>query len=154
MKLKDVQLDRPNEEILVLPRNGQDIVIKARAILDFSDFDTLCPVPKPPRIQHRGGRWVDNPTDEKFIKAHEDWAKARLWWMIIQSLKATEGLEWETIQANDSETWTNVEQELTDANFTEAERNLIVDLVLRANNLKSDHLEEAKTRFFDQQLRE
>lgn len=147
MLIQGRKLDGPKEEVLVIPRQDQDIIFKAKAVLDYSDFDQLCPRPTPPIVIKRGGAKVADPTDIDYQKSLDVWATNRTHWMILQSLSATEGLEWETIDLVKPETWGNYEDELRQSGFSEAEGARIVNLVISANGLDQSKIDEATQRF-------
>ena len=51
MKLAGRKIEGANVEYIVLPRgDGEPLVLKAQAILDYSPFDMLCPPPRPPTV--------------------------------------------------------------------------------------------------------
>jgi hypothetical protein len=78
MKINGEEIKGPNTELIVIPRsNGNPIVFKAQAILDFDDFDKLCPRPKPPQTIKRGEGVVSNPEDPIFKRNLEIWGTKR-----------------------------------------------------------------------------
>ena len=48
MKIGGVEIKGPHEELLILPRPDENIIIRAKAVMDMDVFDKLCPEPKPP----------------------------------------------------------------------------------------------------------
>jgi len=49
MKLLGKKITGPNETIIVIPRfNSDNIIFKARAVLEMDEFDEMCPTPEPP----------------------------------------------------------------------------------------------------------
>src|SRR4030042_3160573 len=146
MKIKGKKIEGANIEIIPILRSEGDIFLKAQAILDMNEFDKMCPAPKPPK-RKIGTEDVPNLKDVNYLKALDLHAENRLNWMIITSLKATEDLEWETIDLGDSSTWRNVRKELKDSGFTEFEINRIIAGVMTANSLNEAKLEEARERF-------
>jgi len=147
MLLHGKKLDGPKEEILVIPRQGGDLVFKAKAILDYGNFDKLCPRPTPPQIVKPGGAKTTDPTDIDYLRKLDEWAQQKTHWMILQSLSATEELTWETIDLVNPNTWANYETELRQAGFSEAEGGRIISLVISANGLDQDKIDEATNRF-------
>ena len=147
MKFNGEKLDKPNVEVLVIPRNDKDIVIKAQAVLDYASFEMLCPAPKPPVKMVPGGEKITNPEDPEYIKRIDDWAAKKSTWMILKSLEATPGLEWETIKKDDPETWDNYQKELEEAFFSDAEIGRIINTVSTACGLNQDKIDEAMKRF-------
>lgn len=156
-------IPRPSTQTPVLDDQGQpilnedgsikmqevinDIVFTARAVLDFSDFEKLCPPPEPPVSKRPGGASFKNVEHPTYKMAVSKWNVDRTFWIIIESLKATEGLEWETVNPADSTTWANFSTELETAGFNWKEINMIREAVWKANALDDDHLEAAKQRF-------
>lgn len=149
MKLSGKKIEGPNEETIVIPRGEGQIVLKARAILDYSEFEALVPAPKAPTITHVGGEVSEDIKDKDFLKLREDYAAKRFRWIILKSLEATPELEWETIKMNDPATWENLEKELTSSGFSVPEVGLIYSGAMAANTLDGDKIKEAKTRFFN-----
>lgn len=150
MKLNGKKLDTPNIETIVFPRaNGEDIIFKAQAVLDLNDFEKLCPEPKPPRMIKRGSiEPMDNVEDPAYKQSIFNHNKLRMDWLILQSLRATEELEWETVKYDDPSTWASYEQELKDSKFSLAEVQRIRLGVMAANSLSESKIEEARQRFF------
>jgi hypothetical protein len=153
MKLNGVRLECPNIAVLVLPRPDGDIVFKAQAVLDFDEFEKICPPPTPPVRVVKGRREV-MASDPEYIKQLNAHNEKRMAWIILKSLEATEGLEWETVNMNDPETYTNYVQELKDAKFSVVEINKIVMLALQANALDEAKLEAARQAFLAGQGKE
>ena len=69
MKMNGVKLECPNEVILVLPRPDMDVVFKAKAVMDYDEFDALCKDPKPPVKVMKGGKREVNAMDPDYIRA-------------------------------------------------------------------------------------
>jgi len=83
------------------------------AVLDYTEFEKLCPQPKAPlKMNIKTGENTVLPNDPAFRKKLNDWSDLRIAWMCIQSLKATPDLEWDTVKYDDPETWLNWESEL------------------------------------------
>lgn len=153
MKLNGKTISGPTPEVMVIPKGGEEIVIKAQAVLDYDEFEKLSPAPNPPEIIHKGGEKTYAVNDKKYTEDLMSWAEKKNAWMTITSLKATEGLEWETVKMDDPETWGNYMSELK-AVFTENEINMIYDLVLTACGLNQRKIEEATKRFLAGQAQE
>jgi hypothetical protein len=147
MKLFGQSIKGPNVEVLALPRDGKVLVIKAQAILDTDAFETVCPRPKPPRVQRPGKGYEDDPKDEGFLAQLSNWAQKKTDWMVVTSLAPTEGLEWERVKLDQPETWKEWRKELQEAFFSDREVQLILTLVFSVNSLSEAHLEEARKRF-------
>jgi hypothetical protein len=149
MKLHGQKIDGPNVEIIVLPRGNDkpDIIFRAQAILDSKEFDKLCPVPEPPGRIMKGGKKELNFNDSAYQAEMRRYADKRVAWMVLESLKATEGLEWETVTLNDHTTWLKYEDELKAAGFSYIEVQRIQNGVFTANCLNEAKVEEARQNF-------
>mgnify|MGYP003417831037 CR=1 FL=1 len=152
MKIKGKVVAETNIETVVIPRPSGPIVFKAQAVLDHKDFESLCPVPQPPGVLKPGGKKGFDYDDANYLDAQEKYAKRKFAWLVLQSLKATEGLEWETVDLGNPDTWLNYEQELRDSKFNETEIVYIVRAVLTANSLDEDKIESARQSFLAGQL--
>jgi len=148
MKIYGRQISGPNVEILVIPRPEGDIVFKAQAVLDYTIFDRMVPKPTPPLIRRRGSRTQQPDRDDKnYLLSIEQYGSSRVSFMVIESLKATPGLEWDLVKYENPDTWGLYEKELQESGFTRSEINMIVGAVMTANSLNEDKLEEARQRF-------
>lgn len=147
MKYNGQTFDAPSEAVVVLIKNGKDIPFKARAILDYSRFDALCPRPKPKKIMKAGGKEELLFNDPSYLAALNHWGTVKTAYTIVESLKATPGLEFETVKEDDPTSWSNWRQEFEKAFFTDPEITRIVSAVWEANGIDEDKLEEARKRF-------
>ena len=146
MKIGGQPISRPIDEIIVLPRGDQNIIFKAQAVINYEEFEKLCPEPQPPTRNYPGGRQEIANDDPNFLKNRDDWANKRSSWLIIESLKVTPGLEWETVDYSKPETWENYRKEL-EGTFTTGEINAIIGGVFKANSLDEDRFEQARKQF-------
>lgn len=148
MKIKGKKIEGPNVEVVIIPRGeGDDIIFKAEAVLDMSQFEQLCPTPTAPLKMIQGGAKVPDFEDKEFQKALNEYSKKRTEYMFIKSLSATEGLEWEIINPIDPLTWGLLEEEFVKAGLSQIEISRIMNGVITANCLNEDRLEEARQRF-------
>lgn len=148
MKIQGKKIEGPNEMTIVTPRfNGADIILKARAIVDMVPFEKVCTPPEPPRKTLPGGKQVPNIKDSNYLKELDRHSIRRLNWIVLTSLEATEGLEWETIDLADPSTWDNFRKELRNSGFSDIEINRIVADCISVNALDEDKIEEARERF-------
>ncbi len=149
MKIQGRSISGPNIEIIPIPRgSGDPIIFKAQAVLNREDFNRLCPAPKPRKKMIPGGRQSEDIKDPKYLKAVDDYNSQYVAWLVLESLSATEGLEWETVDKADPSTWSKYTKELNDAGFSDPEIGRIVQGVMDANCLNEDRIEEARKRFF------
>lgn len=152
MKIEGIKLDEPRYEVIVFPRrklNGieQNIVIKVKAVIDYDAFEKLCPMPVAPTVYLPNDVIQINVDDPKYKITLDEWARNRTSWMIIESLKATENLSWDTIIPNDPSTWKNYSEELKAANFTDVEIGKIIQLAAIACGLNDSKIQEATEAF-------
>ena len=147
MKIKGKKIEGVNVEVIPIPRGDcDDIIFQARAIQDMGPFDKMCPSPVPPQRKIDG---VDVPQlkDPNYLKALQRRGEQRMAWMTITSLEATEGLEWETVKANDPSTWLQLEPELKKSGFSAVEIQRIIAGVVDVNALSEAKIEAARERF-------
>ncbi len=148
MKLNGKTLIKPNIELIIIPRgDGEDIVFKAQGVNDTTVFDKLCPTPEPPTRIYPGGRKAQDVTAPEYLKSLAEQNSQRFHFMMLESLKVTEGLEWDTVDISRPETWKNYADELAAAGLTNTEINMVVNGVMAANCLNEDRIEEARQRF-------
>jgi hypothetical protein len=136
-----------NIEVVVIPRQDGDIVFQAQAVLDYSDFEKLNPRPVPPEIMRPGGVKALDVEDKVFNEKIFEWAQQKTSWMVLKSLQATPGLEWETVNLSDPSTWANYAKEMTESGLTPAEIARVVDCVTTACGLNQKKIDEATQRF-------
>ncbi len=145
MKIGNVEITGPHEELLVLPHGDQEIVIRAKAVLDMDTFDKLCPEPKPPGKRTREG-WIPNPDDTNYKTILDQYQNRRLGYMIIKSLEPS-NIEWPTVNINDPHTWANYVLDMRAGGLSNIEINRIISCVMQANALDEKKLEEARRHF-------
>lgn len=137
----------PNVEYVVIPRSDGDIPFTCSAVLDFEEFDKVCPAPEPPMVVRPGGLQTPDMEDADYTKAVQEHGKKRMSWMIVKSLSATEGLEWETVNMQNPDTWENYEKELQSAGFAFMEVIHIRNACLQVNMFDETKMIEARKRF-------
>ena len=145
MKINGQQPVGPAEEVLVLPRANGDIVFTARAVMDMEEFHAQSPPPKAPgRLTKEGFQHnFDDPTYRKQVDHN---AEMRLGYLVIRSLEATE-IEWDTVDINKPETWTNWSKDLKEAGFNQNEIDRILITCMQANCLDEMKLKAARDAF-------
>ncbi len=134
-------------EYIVIPRNDGDIVLKATAILDYDEFEKLCPEPKAPGVMKPGGQMSYDYNDRGYKHELEQRSEKRFGYLILKSLSATEGLEFETVSLTDPGTWHLWKDEFKNAGLTQGEISIITQGVLNANGVNEQRLKEARDRF-------
>lgn len=147
MKLGGKKLSA-NVVIIPIPRGTDEAhIFKAQAVLDMQAFDAVCPMPKAPKKLIKGQGLSEDRNNPVYKAALADYAKNRLAWMVLESLKATPDLEWETVNPDDPSTWMNYEKELREGGFSEMEMVRLVQGVMDANCLNEELINEARKRF-------
>lgn len=147
MKIKGKKIEGVNVEIIPIPRgNGPDIILKAKAVMDITPFEKMCPTPKPPLRKIEG---VDVPQlkDSNYLQQVTRHAEQRMMWLIITSLEATEGLEWEKVKADDPSSWIQLKEEFKESGFSNVETQRIIGSVVSVNCLSEVKVEAARERF-------
>lgn len=144
MKIGSVEIT-PCEEILVLPRPGEDLVIIAHSVTTMDEFDTLCPEPQPPGIRTKDGFRPDKE-DEGYKELVAHHAAQRTHFMVINSLIPSE-IEWDNVTLDDPVTWKNWSEELKEAGLSDIECGRILKCVLSANSLDDEKIDAARDSF-------
>lgn len=148
MKIAGKSVSLPSIQTVVIPREDGDIIFKLGPVKNLNaEFDKLYPEPNVPVRQKRGQEPVKEYSNPEYLAKIDKRNSARLGFMVIQSLRATEDLEWETVDLNDPNTWENYLTEMRASNLSEVEISEIVKGSIKANALDSDALDEAKDRF-------
>jgi hypothetical protein len=152
MKIGGRIVDGPHEEVLVLPRGDDPLVIRARAVLDLEEFDRICPDPKPPGKLTKDG-WVPNKDDPTYKQMLEAQNAKRIAYMVIRSLEPS-NIEWDTVKIEDPRTWLKYVEDFKNAGLASVEINRIIQCVMIANSLDEAKLEEARKLFLLGQRKE
>jgi len=145
MKIGGVSISGPHEEILVLPRGEDQIVIRAQSVLDLEEFDKICPAPKPPGKLTKDG-WIPNLEDESYRQSISRLNERRIAYLVVRSLEPSQ-IEWDTVDIGNPKTWTNYTVDFKNAGFSTIEVNRIVACVMAANSLDEAKLEQARKVF-------
>jgi hypothetical protein len=146
MKIGGIEFKNPCEEVLVLPRlNTDDIVIKARAVMDMDAFDALCPLPKAPVVRKKGGA-APNLSDKTYLQQVAQRDQIRFAYMVIKSLEPSE-IEWEHVDMDQPSTWLKWTDEFKEAGVSATEVNRVIACVMQANSLDEAKLKEARDLF-------
>ena len=147
MKFKGKVVKGKNQEIIPIPRPGEDIIFIAEAVQDWSQFSELMPEPTPPTVIKPGGVRFEDVQNPNYLKAMEEYVAARTDYLVLVSLQASPDVIWETVDISKPNTWKNYRKELADADITEIEVGKIVMGVMRANSLDESMIDEARANF-------
>ena len=145
MKIGGIEVSGPNEEILVLPRLGADVVIRAKSVSDMTGFEAVAKVPKAPGKYTKNG-FEPLLEDVTYLQKVDHYNNLRMAYMILKSLEASE-IEWETVDIENPKTWLGWDKELREAGMSDIEINRIVMCVMQANSLDESKLEQARELF-------
>ncbi len=151
MRYKGKQLRGPKVETLAIPREDGDIIFQAQAVMDYGPFLAIDPEPEIPDKIVVGGKRIKDPENSIYKAGYTKWLERKQLWMILESLKVTKDMEWETVDLGDPATYNNYWDELGEAGFNEIERLLIRNLALKTNSIDSEKMEEARERFLHEQ---
>jgi hypothetical protein len=147
MKMHGKEVRGVNRDVLVIPRMDGDLVFVAEAIQDWTEFETLCPVPSVPQKMIKGGKMVADPEAKEYQEKMLVWAQRKTNYMVLKSLTPTEGLEWETVQMQNPETWGNWRKELEESGFIENEVVKLLQLCSNVNCITEDMMARARENF-------
>jgi hypothetical protein len=144
MRIGGVLVEGPAQEVLILPRGEQVLVIRAQAV-NLDEFDILCPEPKPPGKLTKDG-WIPNLRDESYQQMTTTHNEKRIAYLVVKSLEPSD-IEWETVKIDNPRTWTDYVKDFKAAGLTTIEINRIVQCVMQANSLDEAKLEQAREVF-------
>ncbi len=146
LKIGGRQVSGPKKGLVVLPRREGDIPFHFTAVLDDSDFEKICPPPKPPVSIKTGVGRVENVEDPVFQSRLKDREITRRHWMFLKSVSPS-NIEWQKVKMDKPETYAFWESELLEAGFSTNERQVIYLEFLTTNLLTDTMLDEARGRF-------
>ena len=145
MKLKGKSLKNDLTDYAVYPRLDGDLVFKITPVSDWSTFNELCPTPKPKTKTLADNKKEAYLEDKEYLKAVDNNNALRNAYLFINSLKETDGLEWEKVKLGEPDTWLSYLDELNE--LSTPELNDLFDRVLVVNSLSDNHIEKARARF-------
>jgi hypothetical protein len=153
LKIGGVEIKGPKTALLVIPRENQDIALKFVAVTDDAEYDLLVPMPIPPKVMKVGVGTIENYEDTNYKAALKRRGEYREDWYFLESIKPSK-IEWETVKAENPETWKNWREEFKTAGFSVLEINTIYATFLETNVLSDKMLDEARLRFLASQQAE
>lgn len=157
MKIKGKTFKGPSVEHVIIPRTGEDgepddVVFTLQAVLDFEEFEKVYPMPVPREIIKPDKSRELDANDPVYLDAIGKRNGAQMKWMILKSMEATEGLEFDKVDMEKPETWDLFDEELKEAGFTQLEVGRIIKGAMDVNGINSTRIEEAKKRFLATRL--
>lgn len=148
MKLKGHKLNVLEEKVVVIPRQQGNIVFKCRPVTRFDEFERISPQPQPPKMRRPGEKEdSEDLTDEKYLQRVDVWAELKTHYMVLKSLEATDGLEFERVDWKVPRTWRKYKDELADAGFSPYEVIKIVQCAIDACGLSAEKIDAATDAF-------
>lgn len=172
MRYKGQPIQKPKPRIIPLLRESEvrvtnnpdgtkteekidrNIYIHAEVLLDYSEFDELCPAPEAPEIKNDGEAARPNFNDPSYRIELEDHNVKRLNWIFLKSISATPDLVWDTIDMKDPSTWDRYPTELREAGFTPTQITRLVEEVYSIQAVDERKVDEARQSFLASQARE
>lgn len=147
MKVNGVALTSMRLVELYLPiAGGGAVEFKFRPLRSDEDFETVCPKPVPPIKIGKGNVKHANIEDPHFKAAVNDWVTKKLDWEFLTSISATEGLEWETVNLAEPDSWKNWRDDAAKV-FGKAELNKLFEAFINAQYLTEELMEKARDAF-------
>lgn len=139
----------PNSELIVIPRRGRDpIVLTAQAVLDYEEFENLCPKPKVSYVTKKGGVKEPDINDKGYLEQTRDYAKKQTYYMFVKSLLlGTPTLEFNLIKLEEPDSWLLFEKEFRVSGFSPGEVNYILNKIMEANTLNEAKVDAARESF-------
>ena len=159
MRINGLSVAPPPIKTLVFPgrlEGGVDLVLKFQPVLNLKHFDEeIFKRPDPPIIKYADGRIQRDINDIDYQKAVDEWATARVNYMVLKSIEATPGIEWDTVKESDSSTWGNYREELESV-LSETEIAMVIRTVNEVSCMDQSMIDEATKSFLakEQELQE
>lgn len=149
MKINGKKIEDPYVHQVFIDRGSKEksFHVKCKAVLSFADFEKMVPEPKAPWVTKPGQEPFENVEDKGFKEKLWERFLMRKWWMRIQSLRATPGLEFETVKLDDPSTWQFLHKELVESGLAPAEVSRIFNTIEAANALDEAKLKAAEKDF-------
>jgi hypothetical protein len=147
MKVNGIKIEKPRLVSLILPISDETSVqFLFRALNDDDDFEKVMPPPVAPQRLMKGGERLNDFNDPGYVASMEKYSDLKYSWSILKSMDATEGLEFETVDMANSDTWNNWKVEFGKM-FGKNAANRVYFAFAEANCLSEAALDEARERF-------
>ena len=152
MKITGIDFNAPTNIVIPILRGETEIIFQASCISDYSEFEKICIEPEAPMKRFReSGKTTPDLNDKDYREKIEKFSTYRYEWMVAKSLLATEGLEWDTVDFSNPDTFANYKEELKSLKFSDIQIGQLIQGVLESNGLSESRLSEAKNRFLASQ---
>ena len=145
LRIGNIIVDGPAEEVLVLPRLQGDIVIRTRAVTDMKPFEAMCPEPTAPKKLVKGGFEIDYE-NTNYVAASTRHGELRFAYICVKSLEPSD-IEWSRVNMDSPNSWLEWPKELQEAGLSNVEVNRIMLAVMAANSLDEHKLKQARDSF-------
>ncbi len=149
----------PRTKEIVIP-NGFDefgkeqfLVFKFRALTDKDNFGEVIPPPKATKYTRPGGEEFYDFENADYKRQLADWRAKEYAWSFLKSIDATEGLEWETVDLSNPDTWQNWQKEIEET-FGSNVGSALVEAWFSTNYITEAYLDEARKRFLASRAQE
>lgn len=149
MKINGEKISK-NREYIVIPRPDGRVVFTAVPVSDMGEFDVMVPEPVAKTIRRPGKPAYKDVESQEYKDALANHNRLRVSWIILKSLEATEGLEWETVKMDDPSTWNNFESEMEESGLTRPEIQRVINGVMSANGLNQEKIDQAMEDFLSE----
>lgn len=137
---------KPQNGSFFVNRGDDSFELLIEPVLDFSEFDKVCPEPPIPTKTSRTGE-ITIDTRGKAMQRTIKYGRLKAQYMIIKGLLINEGFEWETVDLSNPETYQNYEKELLEFGLTPGEITLLSIEVNRVNGNDAKFNEQARSAF-------
>jgi|TARA_R110000824_G_scaffold46141_4_gene132947 hypothetical protein len=135
-------------DVVVFQKGGEEIVFTVKAVIDEDIVDKLVPEPVPPSIRRKGDKEAKPDLDDQgYLEQLRKVSEYRICYRILESLSATEGLEWETVNREDPTTWMNWEKEMMEAGFSQLELDYLVTAIIKICGMSVVSMDAARADF-------
>jgi hypothetical protein len=147
MKIAGKKVEGVSRKTVIIKREEGDITFIFEAILDESEFETICPRPKPGVKMVPGGSKVVDLDNKEYKAALDEWASQKTRWSFLKSISATPDLEWETVDLANPKTWEKYTDELTASGFSPGEQYTLMQAYMYVIGLDEEKVNEAVQSF-------
>lgn len=146
MKIAGVRPGK-NEDFVVFSRPDGNIVFKLVPVVSFEHFMATHPVPQPKKELIPGKGMVANFNDPSYKAAITFRDEQLTHYIVLETVKHTDGLEWERVNMAEPATWKNWSDELIEANMLQQEVLYLINKVMDINALNESKMEAARDSF-------
>lgn len=134
MQFKGSNIPKPSPRICKIFRGKDVLEFVCHPVVDFTEFNRLVPEPKL-KVETNIETGAKKPVDvDGYKKATQRRGQLRSHWIVFQSLTMSGDLVFESVVADDPETWANLYDELEKSNLTIQEVNRLVDTAFTASD--------------------